>query len=334
MGRTPRRVAAVSLVVALMLSLPATASAALTDHQRAKRGSAYLVGTQRKNGSIPAFSPIGSTADAVLAFVASGVGREQMQDALGYLRQRASAGAVSTIGLRAKVVLAASAAGKDPRAFGGHDLVQEIRSTVGGNGHLGGTGVFDDALGVLALVSAGISPAAKVSTWLLAAQCPAGGWAYDAPYDPTTDDAHCHSGGGDFFDADSNTTSYVVQALVGTGHTGWTHGPFAFFASVRDPAKGGWSYAPSFVATDANSTALVIQAYVAHGTAIPSGGLIALRKLQYPSCGAWAYAWNGGTLGDPNVGATIGAIPALLRRPLPLPHRTLAAGVPSVPACG
>jgi hypothetical protein len=257
-----------------------------------------------------------------------------MNAALGYLRHQTEGGNVNTIGLRAKVVLAADAAGKDPRDFGSHNLLKEIRSTLGSNGRYDGAAVFDDALVVLAVVASGTDTPAKASTWLLDAQCPDGGWAYDAPYDSGADDAHCHSGDTDFFDADSNTTSYVMQALAASGTTTWAADPFAFLDTVRDPDHGGWSYAASFVATDTNSTALVIQAYVAMGTALPSGARKALRDLQYSSCGAWAYTWaDATTKGDPDVGATIGAIPGLLREPFPISGSVAKGGVGPPPIC-
>jgi hypothetical protein len=332
MGRNIRRVAVSFLSLALIAGLPASAWA-LSDGTRAARGAAYLVSKQLPDGSIPAFSPIGSTSDAVLAFVAAGVGGRAMKDALGYLRAQAAAGNVNTVGLQSKVVLAVDAAGQNPRRVGGHNLVGEIKATLGPGGRFGDEPVLRDALAVLALVSAGSPPPARASTWLLDAQCPDGGWAFDEPYDRVHDDAHCHSGDSDFFDSDSNTTGYVVQALEATGHAAWSASPFDFFDTLRDPVHGGWSYSGSFIATDANSTALVLQAYASALVPVPLGGLIALRKLQYRACGAWAYNWNGDILGDPDVGATIAAIPAVLGKPLPIAPGPVKRGVPAVPAC-
>jgi hypothetical protein len=185
----------------------------------------------------------------------------------------------------------------------------------------------------MALHAAGFVLPAIVGQWLLHAQCPDGGWAYDAPYDPAHDDAHCHSGDNDFFDSDSNTTSYVVMALESIGMPSWEASPFAFFGTLRDPQHGGWSYGASFLATDANSTALVIQAYASAGKKIPAGGLASLRGLQYPACGAWAYSWNGDVIGDPDVGATIAAVPAVLLDPLPIGPAPVKRGVPNTPPC-
>lgn len=331
MGRTLRRVVASLLSAAVVAAAPAAAHAAvLTDRQRAERAVAYLASKQRDNGSIVAFSPIGSTADAVGAFVAAGVGRVKMRNAIAFLRDRVAADKVDTVGLQAKVVLAVTAAGLDPRTFGGTNLVAAIRGTLAG-GHFGTSAVFDDATALLALEAAGVTPTAATATWLAAAQCPDGGWAYDQPYAPG-DDRHCNDGSGnDFFTSDTNTTSLVVQALTGLSSTAWVHSPFAFFTKLRDDARGGWGYTAGF-GTDANSTALVLQAYAAAARPTPSGGLIALRKLQYPRCGAFAFSYRGGTKGDPDVGATIGAVQGLLREPFPV-SGTVASGLPAVPAC-
>jgi hypothetical protein len=331
MGRNLRRVAVTLLALALVAALPASAWG-LSDGKRAKRGAAFLVSEQLPDGSIPAFSPIGSTSDAVLAFVASGAGGAAMQKAVAYLADQAAAGAVNTLGLRSKVVLALVAAGADPRHAGGHNLVAEIKSALGPGGRFGDAPVLDDALAVLALVSAGAPMPARASNWLLDAQCPDGGWAFDEPYDASHDDPHCHSGASDFVDSDSNTTGYSVQALVSTGHMGWAASPFAFFDTVRDPAHGGWSYSGSFVSTDANSTALVLQSYAAAGATIPQGGVRALRDLQH-ACGAWAYTWDGSVPGDPDVGATIAAVPAVVLKPLPIAPGPVKNGVPTVPEC-
>jgi hypothetical protein len=193
--------------------------------------------------------------------------------------------------------------------------------------------VFDQALGVLAIESAGVKPSASVIGWLRDAQCPDGGWAYDAPYAPGTDDDHCDDGTDtDFFTSDSNTTSYVVQAMAAADRGAFDADPFAFFDTVRDGDHGGWAYSTGFIATDANSTALVIQAYASADEAVPSGGLDALRDLQYRRCGAWAYTWDGAAKGEPDVGATIGAVPGILRAPLPISGRA-SGDVPTPAEC-
>ena len=333
MGPTRRRVVATLTAVLLLLALPARAGT-ITDEERAGAGATFLASMQKPNGSIPAFSPIGSTADAVLAFVAARAERGARSDAVSYLRAQVRRGNVTGVGLVAKVVQAAVAAGRDPHSFGGENLVRWLRSRIRDDGHIGKSAVFDHALAVLALEAAGLEPSRRVTGWLLDAQCPAGGWSYDAPYDPGIDDEHCFDGSGDdVFTADTNTTAYAVMALEHARRGMYGASPFSFFAGARDATHGGWEYAPGF-GTDANSTALTIQAYRSAGRAVPSGGLAALRALQPDiGCGAWAYNYEGDVPGAPNVGATIGAVPAVLRVFLPLLPGG-GAGVPRSTARG
>ena len=107
------------------------------------------------------------------------------------------------------------------------------------------------------------------------------------------------------------------MALEHVGRNGYGVSPYPFFADSRDATHGGWGYTSGF-GTDANSTALVIQAYEAADRAIPSGGLAALRGLQDLDCGAWSFNYTGDVPGPPDVGATIGAIPGVLRTAFPI----------------
>jgi len=91
----------------------------------------------------------------------------------------------------------------------------------------------------------------------------------------------------------------------------------AFLPTLRD-GTAGWGYSQGYP-TDINSTALVVQAYVAAGVSVPSGGFAALRTSQL-DCGAWPYQPGG----SDDIGATIGAILGILRRPLPV--RALGRG--------
>ncbi|MGH2636277.1 MAG: hypothetical protein ACRDHU_09070, partial [Actinomycetota bacterium] len=176
--------------LALLVLLPGVA-AGLSRAERVERATGFITSQQASNGAFPAFSAVGSTADAVVALVAVGDGKKPLRKALGFLERRVAGGAVVGVGLQAKVVLAAVAAGQDPRDFGGRDLVTGILSSEQPDGRLGdGTAVFDQALGVLALVAAGRTPSAASLGWLASAQCDDGGWQYDAPAGPD-DDAHC-----------------------------------------------------------------------------------------------------------------------------------------------
>ena len=268
---TRRRFVATLTAAFMLLAVPASAGG-LTDGDRADAGAAYLTTQQKPNGSIPAFSPIGSTADAVLAFVASDTESPSRKAALGYLRTQVQKGNVNTVGLVAKVVQAVAAAGRDPRSFGGEDLVQWLRSRIKDEREdRRGDGLRPGAGDPGARGGRGEARSGPPRDWLLAAQCPVGGWSYDNPYRPAKDDDSCWNGGADdFFTADTNTTSYVVMALEHVGRDSYTDDPFAFFRSARDAVHEGWEYSPGF-GTDANSTALVIQAYAAAELGGPVG---------------------------------------------------------------
>ena len=125
-----------------------------------------------------------------------------------------------------------------------------------------------------------------------------------------------------------------MQAIEAAGGSTFTADPFAFFAEIRDAQRHGWGYTWGFQTTDANSTALVIQAYAATGTPVPADALAALRKLQNPTCGGWSFTWIGSQRTDPDPGSTIGAILGLLQRPLPLPCRARSSVGRAGAACG
>lgn len=311
-----KRIGAFAAAVTLVLFAAGPSQAATTDLTRARLAASYVAAHQNADGSIPSFSTIGGTADAVLAFVAAGRGLTPMRSAIRFLKNEVAAGRVRSIGLRSKVALAAETAGRDAHNFGGHDLIAEIALKRTASGHFKGASVFDQSLALLAIEAADGTLDTGSATWLTDAQCPDGGWQYDRPYNPSTDGAHCHTPGGvDSSSSDTNTTAYAVMALV-LGDPA-AYNPFAFFAAMRDATYGGWGYTWDYATTDANSTALVLQAYIAAGASVPSGGFAALRHLQYP-CGAVAYSWDSnGKRSGPDVGATVGATPAFAHLAIP-----------------
>lgn len=325
MGRTRRRVVSSLLTCSLVLAAAGPAGAALTDQDRSERAGGYVASQQKRNGSFPAFSAIGSTADAVLAFVAAGVGQRETRRALDYLEAQVEAGNVDTEGLKAKVLLAWTTAGRGGRTIGGENLVRDLKA--GWSDGLTHT-VYDTALTVLALRSAGAVVPEPVSAFLLDEVCPDGGWSYDGFNEG--EDNHCQGDPGtDFFASDTNTTALVVMALSAAAPTE----AFDFFDAIRDDVRGGWGYTWGFETTDANSTALVLQAYASAGRRSPAGSLKAIRALQYGRCGAFAFTWDDEVRTGPDLGATIGAVPGLLRLPMPFTG-SVEGPAPDLPTCG
>lgn len=340
--RNVLRFVAGALIVALGASA-APAAVTKKDRRRARLAAHYLIQNQNADGSLPGFSPVGSTADAVLSFVAARRGPAAIAKAIAFLESQADE--VQGVGQKAKVVLALHAAGASEAWK--QQLLEEIRAAQQPTGQYGDgsdfTGVFSHALAMLALATEGAPLDEAGSRWLADAQCSGGGWQYDLPAGPA-DNGRCWDGTEtDFAKSDTNTTSYAVQALAFAPEGVEPEvNPFKFFRQIRDRAKGGWGYTWGFRMTDANSTALVIQAYRARGRNLPRGSKGALRSLQYGPCSkhgpAFAYTWERKPSGKlkrtaPDAGATIGAILGLLERPLPIRYFQVTRPAPK-PRCG
>lgn len=343
MLRSSRAVRAAGCGIAGVLLVTSSVYAAPDAKRRARTAVRYVAEHQKPNGSIPSFSTVGSTADAVVAMVAARRAPKQIDKALDYLARQVKKGNVTGTGPTAKVVLAVTAGGRKPHRFGGANLVRALRRSKTPEGLYGeGAAVFDHALAMLALAGAGSAPAGDAVSWLAAAQCGDGGWQYDAPPGPD-DDEHCVGPADDFFASDTNTTALAVQAFAAvSGAAEPVADPFAFLAAIRDDEFGGWGYSWGFETTDANSTSLVLQAYTAAGRDLPAGAGRALKRLQYRLCGpnggAFAFTWveagDGGVVkSGPDVGATIGAIPGLLRKPLPVTAVPVTKPAPKRRAC-
>ncbi|HYN36248.1 MAG TPA: hypothetical protein VEV82_04660 [Actinomycetota bacterium] len=343
--------AALSLLTGAAASL-----AAPTPTKRARTAVSYIVSQQENNGSIPSFSVIGSTADGIVSMVAARRAPAAIARAGRYLENHEAD--VDRVGEKAKVILALEAAGRDPRSFAGHNLVKDVRDGFidGRYGDLSQSYVFDQALAILALSAAGAEIEAEALNWLLDAQCDDGGWQFDLP-SSKTDDAHCSDSSvpppGDFSTSDTNTTSYAIQAIRASGFlVVIPEDAYDFLETARDPIKKGWVFAPQFACSggqeppncsvsDANSTALVIQARVAVNKPVSAGARGALRSLQYrlcgPNAGAFAVTWNDddGELNKsgPDIGATVGAIPGVLDKPFPIPAFDVTKPAPSTGPC-
>jgi len=309
-------------IVVLSIVLVVSA-AALPVLAAANTGAAleYLKSQQNADGGFGGgFSPdstVGSTADAVLAILSAGEDLAAFDQGgntpLTYLATNAAS--VTTGGDLAKLILAATAAGENPRSLGGVDSVAKLEAMIGADGKIGGaTDTFvGHTLAVLGLASAGRPiPAAAVDT-IKAAQQDSGSWAWDG----STETA-----------GDTNTTAFAVQALIAAGEAADSEALTAALAYYKEIQNddGGWPYQnPSEygIATDANSTAVVIQALIAAGQD-PAGAewtsgegntpLVALEALQNES---GAFRWQD-AVADDNLLATVQALPAVAGKAFPL----------------
>jgi hypothetical protein len=306
-------VSLLALVLILAGTIPALAAADM--------GAAldYLQTQQNADGGFGSgFSPgstVGSTADAVLAIVAGGGDPADFaQDGntpLSYLA--AQAGSVSTSGDMAKLIMAAVATGQNPREFGGVDSVAKLEGTTGPDARIGTENdtFVSHLLGVLALSSVGRPIPEAAVTYIEEGQQENGGWAWDGTAETV---------------ADTNTTAFAVQALAAAGQTGEDAAismAMEYYQAIQNE-DGGWPYQnPSDfgTATDANSTALAIQAILAAGqdpadwtAASGQDPIAALESFQNES---GAFAWQA-AVPDDNLLATVQALPALAGEALPL----------------
>jgi len=280
----------------------------------------HLKAQQNADGGFGSgFSPdstLGSTADTVLAIVAVGGDLAAFDQGgktpLSYLQANASSAA--TAGDLAKLILAAVALGENPRDLGGVDSVAKLEALGGADGRIGGDAdtFVSHTLAILALASADRPISAAMTDYLRAAQQDSGSWAWDGSAETA---------------GDTNTTSFVLQALVAAGEAtddSAVTAALSYYQGVQND-DGGWPYQnPSEfgTSTDANSTAVVIQALLAAGQDPAGSGWTtaegntpgtALESFQNES---GAFAWQA-AVPDDNLLATVQALPALAGKAFP-----------------
>jgi hypothetical protein len=253
---------------------------------------------------------LSATMEAVFAMVAGGEDPTTWVQGghtpIGFLESQASS-ALTKPGDNAKLILAVVAARRNPRNFGGIDLVSSLEARLDDSGLYGGTAagnVFEQSLAILALKATKRPIPASAVAWLVGVQLGDGSWSWNGDITP---------GSGD-----SNSTALAVQALVAAGGQdapvrkalGYLHG-----IQNKD---GGFPYQkPSAFGTDtdANSTAYVVQAIIAVGDDPASadwtiGGNTPFSALAAHQLKSGAFAWQIATPDD-NFLATVQAVPAL-----------------------
>lgn len=306
--------AAAILISSTGITTPASAQTSVLN-DAGNKAIAWLLTKQEADGGFgTGFSPgsdIGATADAIMALAAAGKDAATVKNAAGrspidYVAQQLRLRKAIPAGQYAKLALALEAAGLDARNFNRTDLTKPILAAYDGKTGVIGDSVYVHALAMLALARSGVTVPAMAVEKLLALQAPNGGWAF---------------AGGE--DADVDTTALAVQALLASGQTanvGAVSKALGYLRSLQN-TEGGFPYqVPSQFGTEsnANSTALVAQAMIAAGiqpeswAAAKGNPLSALIQLQQAS-GALSYQRS---LGDENVLATAGAVPALFRTPV------------------
>ena len=295
-----RMMGALAAALALVVFV-APASAQPAGNEPLARAVAWTQSQQQPDGGFPGFGP-GETADAVVGLAAAGVDPNSVlrggNSPVSFLGNQAASYAAKSVGAAAKLTLAVVAAGKDPRTFGGIDLLAQI-----GKGYNAATGqygadVTGHCLALLAARSVGANAPQAAVARLQALENRDGGWSFDGK---------AASG------SDTNTTALCAQAL--SGHAVDAQKALAYLKSQQN-ADGGFPYSKtsSFGAdTDANSTALVIGALSALGqdTTQARQALVALQNAS----GAFRYQ---ASQPDDNALATYQALLGLSNQPQPV----------------
>ena len=361
-----RRAAAAGLLifsVGLDASVPASASPAPVAHAptspptAAQAGAGWL-GRQFTGSSVSSNGTPnpGSTAQAVLAFAASGVGGRKAQSAINWLKKHfesyVSPGGVDDAGALSTVILAAQATGVDPTSFGGKkaadNLVKRLKDsqrTTGSDAGLFGSsdpsfdGAFRQGLALMALANAGLKNSVSVSsglTWLENQQCSDGGWE---SYRSDTTTACAAPDPNTFSGPDTNSTALAVEGLVAAGGT-FNGSPQSFFEASQNSDGGFGFIGDASQSPDPDSTGLVIQALVALGNQnnpvfTQAGGatpFTALASFQLGCSAAkaqrGAYVFPG--VAGPNLLATLQAVPGAAAVAFPLTAQTLQPGLPKL----
>lgn len=342
-----------------LTALPvATSAHAAPTSDPALAAAGWLAGRIDAQGFIPAQSgpDRNGTALAVLALGAARVGGDAVDRATsalagsvdGYVRDSSGADRPAALGTLIQVAVVT---GRDPRTFGGTDLVARLLATKRTSGPDAGLfgvqdpafdGAYRQSVALLGLDAAGLSDPDAVS-WLTRQQCPDGGWqAYradlTAPCAPTNTTT--------FTGEDTNSTAIAAQALAALGVTP-TASPLGFLDATQN-TDGGFGFLAG-TATDANSTSLAIQAIIALGEDPLAGRWTdadgdtpraALLRLQLgcsaPAAERGAFAYQPETDGSlsPNVLATVQVVPALTGTPYPVPRAAISREVPTLQCAG
>ena len=294
----------------------AHADVATPEQQAALKALLYLEGQQSsKDGSLQGGYSVNDLY--VLGAAAGGYDPHLLShggpSVVDYLTSHAAAACPTSTATNASagncgyLIQVALAAGADPRAFGGLDLIARLGAYYDSStGEYGSATAFDQALAIQALVADGRPVPAAALTFLHDAEDSDGGWGYlDVHDDPNADTS------------DTNSTAMVLMALDAAGDHSRDSAGLAWLHTLQN-TDGGFSFQGG--GSDPDSTALVLQAIIATGASPTSPAwtvsghtpLAELVATQDPSG-----AYNG--VSGPDAFTTSQVPPALDGTPFPIP---------------
>lgn len=296
----------------------------------------YLLTNQQPDGRISGGGAYDVTSSAIMALAACGKDPRSMAwPATGRSlidRVTGQATHLGNVGDAGRLAAALAMSGENPYLLGCTNLLDAIGSYYDTE-----TGSFDahdniwnHCLAIWGLVSANASVPQQAIAWLKAQRNADGGWGWASGQD-----------------SDSNSTAMAVQTLVAAGmdpadsywddcvalYHGWQNDDGGF---LNDPRYG--------TASDADSTAMSIQALTALGIDLSSGWDWArtvtateqitmvinkpLDRLYDYQIAGGAFEWQSGF--GANLFATLDAIPAIAGKAYPWQSPTIAAALQAV----
>jgi hypothetical protein len=289
----------IAVLVACFVTVPGTAEPARVQGFHPARDTSVTVpGTvtylQRRETAGGGFAERGGspspqlTAWAVLGLRAAGA--RPTGDALGYLRSHEDELSIATD--QELAAMAESALGGDPST-----LLARIVRAKKPSGAIGAN-VNSTIWGILALRQAGDRAPRAAVRFVLSHQARNGGWAWYVGGQP-----------------DSNDTAAAIEALRASGVAGRPIRRGLAYLQRLQNRDGGFELIPGR-GSDAQSTAWAIQAYVAARRTPPRAAVRYLQRLRRPD-GSFRYSKRYVTT---PVWVTAQVLPALVRKPFPLPR--------------
>ncbi len=238
-----RLLAVGTTALAASLLLVAPIASAQPDTAAAQRAAGYLVGNLVDSDHLTSeFGDESITADAVLALVAAGRAEDAATvDAMADYLEARTPGYATSPEAAAKLTLVALATDRDPRAFGGTDLVAAVAAGVQPDGSFGAfPGPYASGLGLIALARTDTAIPAPMIDWLLARAADGGGWGYDQdqPADPDST-AMAILGLSAVSDPTAEVTAAIDAAVAWATGSRQPDGSWPGFAPVNSTATLG-----------------------------------------------------------------------------------------------
>lgn len=234
---------------AALLAAPLFAAhAALPETNAVLTGAAFIKSTQAPDGSYGTDS-LGQNMDAVFAVRAAGYNpaKDQLDGKGPADFLIANVSAVDTAAAASKAAMGAKALGLDPKSVGGVDLIASVSQNLeaADSSYLGDD--FSQSIALLGLACTGNAvPAKAVAALQATVISDGGGWGFGGVADP-------------------DITAITIQALLASGvaaNDAHVQAGLAYL-KAHQGSDGGWGFDPT--ASNANSTAYVVQALLALG---------------------------------------------------------------------